>query len=212
MVMAAPRLQAHDPSDITPALPLASPLNARLRQLLEEAGRALGCATGGEAGGDMDRARGCIARASALLLEGEADGLGRREGSEPARGQLAPWQVRAVTRFVDAHIARNIAIEELAALARLSPSHFSKRFRGSMGLSPYNYVIARRVALAQEVMTATAEGLSEIALRCGFSDQAHFSRVFKRVTGDSPNAWRRRQHGRAGASRREAPLPAPLGN
>ncbi|GGF77553.1 hypothetical protein GCM10007301_41880 [Azorhizobium oxalatiphilum] len=207
MAMAAQRPQAYDPLDITPTLPVAPPLSARLRLLLDEAGQALGRA----AGGDMDRARGCIARAAALLRE---DAVERQEmaRSEPARGQLAPWQVRAVTRFVETHIARNIAIEELAALARLSPSHFSKRFRGSMGLSPYNYVIARRVALAQEVMTSTDEGLSEIALRCGFSDQAHFSRVFKRVTGDSPNAWRRLQRGRAGSARREGLAAAAFDN
>ncbi|WP_051356603.1 helix-turn-helix domain-containing protein [Azorhizobium doebereinerae] len=151
-------------------------LSARLRRLLDEAGQALE--------GDMNRARGCIARATALLRQEEAS-------AGAGSGRLAPWQMREVTRFIDAHIARNIAIEELAALARLSPSHFSKRFRARFGLSPYNYVLARRVELAQQMMTGSQDSLSEIALNCGFSDQAHFSRVFKRVTGESPNAWRR---------------------
>lgn len=169
------------PAPAAPDPETSALLSARLRRLLDEAGQALE--------GDMNRARGCIARATALLRQEEAAARGGDAGG--SGGQLAPWQMREVTRFIDANIARNIAIEELAALARLSPSHFSKRFRARFGLSPYNYVLARRVELAQQMMTGSQDSLSEIALSCGFSDQAHFSRVFKRVTGDSPNAWRR---------------------
>ena len=74
---------------------------------------------------------------------------------------------------------------------RLSPAHFSRAFRTSFGCSPLEYVTRRRMERAQGLMLSTDIPLSQIALDCGFADQAHFSRLFRRVVGESPRVWRR---------------------
>ncbi len=112
-----------------------------------------------------------------------------------ARGGLAPWQIRKVSNYVDAHLDRTIRNEDLAAVARLNASHFGRAFRNSFGEPPHEYVIRRRIERAQGLMLSTDAPLSAIALDCGLADQAHLSRLFRRVVGESPRAWRRARIG-----------------
>jgi len=129
-----------------------------------------------------------LRRAAEILQE-----LGGTEtaAKEPARGGLSPWQIRKVTSHVDANLDRPIRNEELANLVRLNPSHFGRAFRNSFGEPPHEYVIRRRVERAQGLMLSTAASLSEIALDCGLADQSHLTRLFRRIVGESPRAWRR---------------------
>jgi AraC family transcriptional regulator len=117
---------------------------------------------------------------------------------EEARGGLSPWQIRKVTSHIDAHLDRPIRNEDLATLVRLNPSHFGRAFRNSVGEPPHEYVIRRRVERAQGLMLSTDAPLSEIALDCGMADQAHLSRLFRRIVGESPRAWRRARIGAPG--------------
>lgn len=110
--------------------------------------------------------------------------------AEP-RGGLAPWQIRKVTHYVETHLDRPIRNQDLAALVRLNPSHFGRAFRNSIGEPPHEYVIRRRVERAQGLMLSTHASLSEIALDCGLADQSHLTRLFRRIVGESPRAWRR---------------------
>jgi AraC family transcriptional regulator len=111
-------------------------------------------------------------------------------GSIP-RGGLAPWQVRRVTDHIEEHLAGTIRLEDLARLARLSHSHFCRAFKESLGHPAHAYVMRRRVQRAQRLMLNTPESLSQIAAQCGMADQAHFCKLFRRLVGESPNAWRR---------------------
>jgi transcriptional regulator GlxA family with amidase domain len=114
------------------------------------------------------------------------------EPKEPvARGGLSPWQIRKVTSHVEANLDRPIRNEELATLVRLNPSHFGRAFRNSLGEPPHEYVIRRRVERAQGLMLSTDASLSDIALDCGLADQSHLTRLFRRIVGESPRAWRR---------------------
>jgi AraC-like DNA-binding protein len=145
---------------------------------------------------DHNMARSCLAEAAALL-----DGQRGAEAAlavepVPARGGLAPWQARRVAAHIDKHLATTIRMKDLTELTGLSTSYFSRAFKDSFGRSPYAYVIQRRMERAQEMMLASDEPLCQIALACGLSDQAHFSRLFRREIGLSPNMWRR-QHRRA---------------
>jgi transcriptional regulator GlxA family with amidase domain len=128
-------------------------------------------------------------RRAAEILEG----LGSPETApkEPARGGLSPWQIRKVASHVEANLDRPIKNEELAALVRLNGSHFGRAFRNSFGEPPHEYVIRRRVERAQGLMLSTEASLSDIALDCGLADQSHLTRLFRRIVGESPRAWRR---------------------
>jgi AraC family transcriptional regulator len=90
-----------------------------------------------------------------------------------------------------ARVVRSPTLERMAAVAHLSPYHFARQFRAATGLAPYQYVIARRVQRAQQLLRADGElGLAEVAFRAGFSDQSHFSSHFKRIVGVTPRQFR----------------------
>jgi AraC family transcriptional regulator len=104
---------------------------------------------------------------------------------------LAPWQVKRVAAYIESNISRNLCVADLAAIAQLSISHFSRAFKVSFGQPPITYVKVRRVRHAQILMLNTREPLSQVALDCGLYDQSHFARVFRKVVGISPSLWRR---------------------
>jgi AraC family transcriptional regulator len=109
-------------------------------------------------------------------------------------GGLAAWQVRRALDYIEANLGAKMAIEDMAGLVTLSKSHFSRAFKCSLGSSPMAYVAARRVERAKLMMTSTRERLTDIALACGFADQSHLNRCFRRVLGTSPGLWRRMSH------------------
>jgi AraC family transcriptional regulator len=82
-------------------------------------------------------------------------------------------------------------LRHLAKVAGLSLAHFARSFKATMGLTPHHFVIARRLDRAVELLSVSSESLADIATLCGFSDQSHFCRVFKRALGLSPGTWRR---------------------
>jgi AraC-like DNA-binding protein len=134
--------------------------------------------------------------AAALVMLADATALLSAGAQQPAmRGGLAPWQMHRLTRYIDSHLQDTLGIAILAGIARLSPAHFCRAFKVSFGRTPHGYVLHRRLECAQRLMLTTDASLAEIALECGLFDQAHLSRVFRRATGTTPNAWRR-QHRR----------------
>src|SRR5262245_2176317 len=106
----------------------------------------------------------------------------------PVRPGLAPWQVRRVLAHIDANLGTPMRNKELAAIARLSLFHFGVVFRKSTGESPREHIIRRRVERAQGLMLSSDKPLSDIAFECGLADQAHLSRLFRRIVGESPAA------------------------
>jgi AraC family transcriptional regulator len=116
-----------------------------------------------------------------------------RAGERVARplGGLSPKLERLVCAYIDAHLSESFRCYNLARVAGLSQNYFSRAFRVSFGVCAMRYVHDRRIALSQTLMLADDAPLSEIALGCGMADQAHFSRLFRRIVGQSPSAWRR---------------------
>jgi AraC-like DNA-binding protein len=90
------------------------------------------------------------------------------------------------------HLERPLQVQQLAQQVSLSVSHFCRAFKDSFGTTPHIHIIRLRLDRAKQLMLATQDPLSEIALRCGFADQAHLSKLFRRWMGETPNAWRRR--------------------
>jgi AraC family transcriptional regulator len=173
----------------TPPGAIDSPRStARLRRetlvgLIEAASAALD--------NDRDTARACIAKAAAMLKRSTARNPPREENPEIQRGGLAPWQARRVASYVTDHLGTRIRTTDLAGVAQLSASHFTRAFKESFGETPLGYVSRERMRYAQELMLRSGECLSQIALTCGHCDQSHFTRVFRRKVGMSPRAWRR---------------------
>ena len=111
--------------------------------------------------------------------------------TQDIRGGLAPWQVRRIITHVNANLDAALRVEDLAQLARLSQSHFSRAFSSSFGCPPHRFITRCRLERAKELMLRTDVPLLQVAIDCGFADQAHFSRVFLRFVGVSPARWRR---------------------
>jgi AraC family transcriptional regulator len=134
-------------------------------------------------------ARGAIGRASSLLRKQ----IGSDTAEDPPNegGRLLAWQARRVREYVDRHIAGAVLVADLSALVARSEAHFSRCFRHTFGEAPHAFVVRRRLELATQYMLETDTSLSEIALRCGFADQAHLSKRFREATGQTPAAWRR---------------------
>ena len=134
---------------------------------------------------DTIRARASLFRAVALVQQPPASTSGRRG--------LAPWQARSTIALIDKDLAGRADITRLAANVRLSHSHFHRAFKQFFGRPPRQFIIQRRIQRALELMQSTDLRLSDIALACGFSDQAHFSRAFRKLMGHTPGMWRRCQ-------------------
>jgi AraC family transcriptional regulator len=106
-------------------------------------------------------------------------------------GCLAAWQTRRVLDYIEEHLGAKLTVEDIAAAVELSKCHFARVFKSTLGISPMAYVAARRVERAKCMMIDSAESLADIALSCGFADQSHFSRQFRRAVGVTPGQWRR---------------------
>jgi AraC family transcriptional regulator len=105
-------------------------------------------------------------------------------------GRLSAAQVREVEDHVHDHLGERIGIDELAAVAGLSRYRFMRAFRASLGTTPYDYVLGRRVELAKALLDGAGLPLHEVARRCGFSDQSHLTREFRKRTGVTPGRFR----------------------
>jgi len=106
-------------------------------------------------------------------------------------GGLAHWRAKRALAYIEAHLGSKIESAEVADCVALSKSHFSRAFKQSVGTSPIAYVSARRIERAKLMMISTRERLSDIALACGFADQSHLNRYFRRIVGITPGVWRR---------------------
>jgi AraC-like DNA-binding protein len=84
-----------------------------------------------------------------------------------------------------------VPLKEVARECGLSVSHFSHAFRRTIGAAPHNWLLTHRVEVAKERLRDRRLPLLEVALACGFTDQSHMTRVFTRIVGVSPGAWRR---------------------
>ena len=99
---------------------------------------------------------------------------------------------KQVLDHIAVNYGKNILLEDMAAEASLSPSHFSRLFQQTIGQSPYQFLMAYRIEQAKNMLDNPRKLMVNIALSCGFSDQAHFSRVFKKIEGLTPKQYRKK--------------------
>jgi len=106
-------------------------------------------------------------------------------------GGMTPSILRRCIEFMETHLERDLQLRELAREAGISTSHFIRSFRQSTGKIPHQYLLRRRVERAKTVMRDQRASLTEVALACGFADQHHLARIFRRIAGVSPSSYRR---------------------
>ena len=129
------------------------------------------------------------------LLRVKGEPCARSEGAQPSESRCGrpAGQLNRVVDYIETHLAEKMMVTELADLANVSVRQLVRAFKISLGVRPSHYIAGRRVELACVMMTTTREPLSQIAIACGLCDQAHLCKVFRRMIGMSPSAWRREQ-------------------
>jgi len=118
---------------------------------------------------------------------------GMRSIVAPKRGVLAAWQERRAKELLSANLLGDISTADIARQCSLSISHFARAFRQTTGLSPHQWLLRHRIDQAHGLLRDSRLSLAEIARACGFADQSHFTKVYARLRGISPGAWRRQQ-------------------
>jgi len=115
----------------------------------------------------------------------------RHSRLNPVRGGLTARQLRRVKEFIDAQIPTEITISGLASLTGLSHYHFIRAFKNTVGLTPYQYVLSERVRRARGLLSKPDLSLGDVARAVGFSDASQLNRVFRKLVGVTPTAFRR---------------------
>ncbi|RRN65938.1 helix-turn-helix domain-containing protein [Caulobacter sp. 602-1] len=108
-----------------------------------------------------------------------------------ARGGLAPHLLRRAQQILQSNLQAGLSLVTLAKACGLSTRHFARAFQESAGVTPHQWMTTARITAAKAMMRQTALPLAQIADLCGFSDQSHLTRVFKREEGLPPASWRR---------------------
>lgn len=114
-------------------------------------------------------------------------GRGQRQAYEYELSD-AKSNILRIKDFISSHSQQNLSLNELAALAGLSPWHFLRQFKKIVGLPPHAWLLQARLFEAQKRLKA-GEKIINVAMQCGFSDQSHFNRHFKRTIGVTPSQY-----------------------
>jgi AraC family transcriptional regulator len=109
----------------------------------------------------------------------------------PTHRRLGQQQIERLRDFVSANLRSDIALTSLAAVCGLNNEEFMRAFKVTTGISPYQYVLALRIAHARDLLCDPSWTLPDIAAQCGFSHQQHLTSTFRRFTGRTPAAYRR---------------------
>jgi AraC-like DNA-binding protein len=133
--------------------------------------------------------------ASALAASGAAWHLMALVSSERTAGAPRVSAVGQAQEYLRQHVTERVSVDELAAMARLSPSHFATRFRRETGVTPLRYQTQLRMARARELLDTTDSPVGLVADRVGYADPFYFARQFKAVHGVSPTAYRSQRKG-----------------
>jgi AraC family transcriptional regulator len=173
--------------DLDPARLTVPPLDCLDLPRLRATMGAVGAELAGGAGGRL--AAESLANILAVHLIRHV--LAPRRPARGPDGALPRVRLRAVVDFIESNLDAAPTLEQMAAVARLSPYHFARQFKAAAGLPPHQYVLTRRVERAKELLQSRTEpSLAQVAARAGFSDQSQFYHHFRRLVGVTPGRFR----------------------
>jgi len=103
------------------------------------------------------------------------------------------YRFRDVINYMDTHYKENPSLQDLAKKAGMAPEYFHRQFRVIFDTTPYEYMLRRRMNMAQHLIRKTGLSIKEIAQQCGYDNPFYFSRVFTKWLKVSPSEYR--EHG-----------------
>ena len=121
----------------------------------------------------------------ALRLHSDA-----RSSTHHARHMLPPLRLKRALDFIEGHLTVPIGVSDIATASGVSPYHFSRAFKQATGMSPYAYLVERRMTKAKRLLGETDTALSSIARESGFASLSQLSRTFRRELGVTPTHYR----------------------
>lgn len=101
-------------------------------------------------------------------------------------------RLNQVMEFIAANLSEDLSLAGLARVAEMTPFHFARSFKATVGQTPYAFVMHRRLTKAQTLLAKTTMPIAQIALDCGFGSQSHLTRYFSQLVGVTPNRYRQK--------------------
>jgi transcriptional regulator GlxA family with amidase domain len=106
----------------------------------------------------------------------------------PMAGEDEPFAM--ILAWMVDHLCEDLTVEQIAERARMSSRTFARRFRATLGTTPYQWLLQQRIALAQRLLETTNQPIEQLAACCGFSSAATLRLHFQRLLRVSPQAYR----------------------
>jgi AraC family transcriptional regulator len=168
---------------------LLAPLFGQCDSVLEHLGHAIGNVIGENIQGSS-----LFVDPIAKAIANRFISLNHRDGPSGRTrrfSQLTGRQLRRVRDFVESQLETDLRLNAMADICGLSTEYFVRLFKATLQVSPYQYVLSRRVERAKILLGQSEQSLADVALQCGFSHQEHMTRMFRRFTGVTPGRYRR---------------------
>jgi AraC family transcriptional regulator len=183
------RRVAAEAFELDPAQVSISPLDGLQHPQLRAAMLAVNDELTAEGGGDRLAAESLANLLAVHLIRNAST---PRPPARRTDGALPRRKLHAVVEYIEEHLDSDLTLAQMAAAVHLSPYHFARQFKAATGVPPHQYVVARRVGRAQQLLRQSHDlSLADIAASAGFSDQSQFSTHFKRAIGVTPRHFRK---------------------
>jgi AraC family transcriptional regulator len=106
------------------------------------------------------------------------------------QGGLPKYKLQEAIDYIQANLDQKLSLEAIAQHLNMSVYYFCELFKQSMEIAPYKYVLQQRVERAKQLLKDEKRAIVDIALECGFANQTHLNKHFRKLTGTTPKSYR----------------------